>query len=119
MLLVTLGVAFGSVVFGPSIILLLSGHEYIGAADVLPLILLGVGLRETAHISAATFYVRRDTRRLLIVRVCVSVLAITANLLGALSAGLMGVAIASAMSGAVYLLALAWVDRQARGRPAR
>lgn len=112
MLIVTLIAALGSAVFGHSIVLLLSDHEYLGAAEVLPLIMLGVGLREAAHISAASFYVRRATREFLILRICVSVLTILANLVGALSAGLTGVAMASAASGALYLGALTWAERR-------
>jgi O-antigen/teichoic acid export membrane protein len=112
MLIVTLFATVGSVVFGDSIVLLLSNREYLGAAEVLPMIMVGVGLRETGHIASVSFFARNDTREFLIIRVFVSVVAILANLIGAASGGMAGVATASAASGALYLAALIWAEQR-------
>jgi O-antigen/teichoic acid export membrane protein len=119
MLIVTVVATAGSAVLGESIILLLANHEFLAAAPVLPLIMLGVGLRETGHIASVSFFSRNDTRVFLVIRVVVSVFAIVGNLIGAAVAGLAGVATVSVASGALYLTALTWAERRQARLPGR
>jgi O-antigen/teichoic acid export membrane protein len=99
----TLITALGAAVFGESIVLAISSPEFGKAAEYLPVLILGVGLLQTAEVLALAALSATRLRGLLFVKIFLAVVCVIANLVGAAILGAPGVAFAMVLTGSAYL----------------